>query len=195
MLPAWASGISGLARTTEPTQTEKNLGWQANQIPPSTYFNWAMNLYYQWIDYLRSGIVDGFKVEGVGAYTTPAAATGHSFALGNIYKDSLISAWGFFGITGSSNVPAMQKSFNFVDATRIGLGNYRAKFLNQPSNNLYCALAGTWGGSPGGTGTSQGYNVLVSNTTTDYVEIKTYSAAQTVQDPVSGFFVVAIGAV
>lgn len=53
----WASGPSGAARIVEPTQTEKNLGWQAGVsggagfnagVPPSTYFNWGMNLYYQW---------------------------------------------------------------------------------------------------------------------------------------------------
>jgi hypothetical protein len=44
----WASGVSGAARITEPTQLEKNLGWQASAIPPSTYENWRGNLIYQW---------------------------------------------------------------------------------------------------------------------------------------------------
>lgn len=52
LLPEWASGVSGAARIVEPTQTEKNLGWQASQIPPSTYFNWFMNGVYQWMKYL-----------------------------------------------------------------------------------------------------------------------------------------------
>lgn len=45
---AWASGISGAARIVEPTQTEKNLGWQTGQVPPSSYHNWLSNLSYGW---------------------------------------------------------------------------------------------------------------------------------------------------
>lgn len=56
----WASGPSGSIRIVEPSSTEKAIGWQAGVsgasgfmggVPPSTYFNWAMNLYYQWQKY------------------------------------------------------------------------------------------------------------------------------------------------
>lgn len=50
--PCWASGTSGLASVTEPTQLQKNMGWQSSTAPPAAYFNWYMNLAYQWIRYL-----------------------------------------------------------------------------------------------------------------------------------------------
>lgn len=56
----WASGPSGSVRITEPSSSEKALGWQqgvsgaagfAGGVPPSSYFNWKWNADYQWQKY------------------------------------------------------------------------------------------------------------------------------------------------
>lgn len=49
--PGWASGPSGIGagRVVEPTSAKKATGWQDSEAPPATSFNWAQNLYYQWI--------------------------------------------------------------------------------------------------------------------------------------------------
>src|SRR5688500_17605057 len=48
LIPEWASG--NLAQIAEPPAEKKALGWVA-EMPPFQFFNWLMNLYYQWIVY------------------------------------------------------------------------------------------------------------------------------------------------
>lgn len=49
--PEWASDAD--APIAEPTASKKGAGWLAAEKPPHQYFNWWMNLVYQWIAYLE----------------------------------------------------------------------------------------------------------------------------------------------
>lgn len=49
-LPEWAS--SGSAAITEPSEAKKDLGWIAEK-PPHEYFNWLLNLIYQWVEFFK----------------------------------------------------------------------------------------------------------------------------------------------
>lgn len=55
-LPRWAD-VSG--DIVEPTSGKKDVGWVADEEPPAQYFNWLLNLTYQWLEY-----VDGNSFEG-----------------------------------------------------------------------------------------------------------------------------------
>lgn len=49
LLPEWAT--DGAADIVEPTSGKKALGWKRKERPPGQYFNWLLNLIYQWISY------------------------------------------------------------------------------------------------------------------------------------------------
>jgi hypothetical protein len=49
--PDWNTGGSN---RTDPPSGQKISGWTVNQTPPSSYFNWWMNLVYQWVLYLKN---------------------------------------------------------------------------------------------------------------------------------------------
>ena len=49
--PDW--NTSGSNRV-DPPSGQKSSGWTVNQAPPSSYFNWWMNLVYQWVLYLKN---------------------------------------------------------------------------------------------------------------------------------------------
>jgi len=56
-LPVWATDNTN---NGEPSSGQKNSGWAVNQFIVSSYFNWWMNLVYQWINYLSSGVDAGW---------------------------------------------------------------------------------------------------------------------------------------
>lgn len=53
-LPRWATTGS----ITIPTELKKDTGWLAGEKPPAQFFNWLLNLTYQWLFYL-----DAFESE------------------------------------------------------------------------------------------------------------------------------------
>ena len=48
--PRWAN-VGGAI--TEPSEIKKDVGWIVEK-PPHQFFNWLMNLYYQWVEYFES---------------------------------------------------------------------------------------------------------------------------------------------
>ncbi len=48
-LPRWNTDASN---RTDPASGQKDTGWTSGQFPPSSYFNWWMNLVYQWAVYV-----------------------------------------------------------------------------------------------------------------------------------------------
>lgn len=50
-LPTWNTG---LANNTEPNGAKKTLGWEVNEKPASSYFNWWQNKVGEWVSYLNS---------------------------------------------------------------------------------------------------------------------------------------------
>ena len=237
--PGWASGVSGAARITQPTQTEKNIGWQAGVsgatgfaggVPPSTYFNWLHNLYYQWIVYLDKAIPDGqvtvksLTVDGVGSTATnnPLPGTvqvqgaggiypfgggatgsgvrGASHALGTVFKDNVVNAWGIFSNLGSSfptgvmNVPTgVVAAFGFHQWQRATQGHYRMFFQTKPQAGAYpAAFAQLYPANPG-TGAFKAWIASVSDISSTGVEVKTYDMAGTQQDFISFLNVSVVG--
>src|SRR3990172_1579843 len=55
-VPRWAD-VGG--DIVEPTSGKKDIGWVFNEEPPAQYFNWLLNLTYQWLQYLSDGVLDG----------------------------------------------------------------------------------------------------------------------------------------
>ena len=47
--PRWAD-VGG--DIVEPTSGKKDVGWVSDEEPPAQYFNWLLNLLYQWVVYL-----------------------------------------------------------------------------------------------------------------------------------------------
>jgi hypothetical protein len=54
---AWASGVSG--HIVEPSQSQKNTGWQAGQAPPASYQNWLDGLGYRWQAWTDAALFGG----------------------------------------------------------------------------------------------------------------------------------------
>jgi hypothetical protein len=54
--PRWAN-VGG--DIVEPAGGKKDVGWVAEEKPPAQYFNWLLNLTWQWLEYLNDGIFDG----------------------------------------------------------------------------------------------------------------------------------------
>lgn len=54
-LPEWASGVG--AAITEPSGSKKTTGWVAEK-PPHQWFNWLLNLIYQWLGYFDDLVPD-----------------------------------------------------------------------------------------------------------------------------------------
>lgn len=55
-VPRWAD-VGGAI--VEPSSGKKDIGWAAGERPPAQFFNWLLNLIYQWILYLSDGALDG----------------------------------------------------------------------------------------------------------------------------------------
>jgi len=58
ILPRWATALLSPSDIVEPTTTEKNQGWQDQQEPPHSKFNWLFNVLYQWTVYLDGLLAD-----------------------------------------------------------------------------------------------------------------------------------------
>lgn len=69
-LPRWAN-VGG--DIVEPSSGKKDIGWIDAELPPHSYFNWFMNLVYQWAVYLDG--LTGEALTWTAAHTFNAAVT------------------------------------------------------------------------------------------------------------------------
>lgn len=134
-LPTWATDI--LADIVEPSDGEKELGWQSGDAPPASFFNYWQNLVYQHVAYLdgrdkgmeqlalgqfrlipHSGTASDFR--GIATNETVAVAVGDSAAIQNT------------GITGAGQ---------FTD--RTAASSYADDFTDviyEPASQLFIAV-------------------------------------------------------
>lgn len=61
-LPTWNTG---LANNTEPNGAKKTLGWEVNEKPASSYFNWWQNKVGEWVSYLNGLAAEAFTWTGL----------------------------------------------------------------------------------------------------------------------------------
>ncbi len=52
-LTPWATSATGIAASVQPVAGQSTDGWAVAQKPPSQYFNWMMNRYGQWVNWLN----------------------------------------------------------------------------------------------------------------------------------------------
>lgn len=66
--PIWATG--GGAAIVEPSGPKKALGWVVEK-PPHEFFNWLLNLIYQWIEWFDLGHQSVLSVTAAGTTAIP----------------------------------------------------------------------------------------------------------------------------
>jgi hypothetical protein len=71
IVPAWNTG---LVNNTEPTSGKKILGWEVGEQPSSAFFNWYMNLQYQWQQWAED-ICDELVIEKIDYFAEFTRAT------------------------------------------------------------------------------------------------------------------------
>lgn len=77
-LPTWNTG---LANNTEPNGAKKTLGWEVNEKPASSYFNWWQNKVGEWVSYLDAITAEALTWTGLQTFDrkvtiTPGASAG-----------------------------------------------------------------------------------------------------------------------
>src|SRR6266705_4620003 len=88
--PRWADAGGVIV---EPAEAKKDIGWVVAEKPPAQFFNWLLNLGYQWLVYL-TGITDDIMngtashlavtIDGVGdTFVSPPLVDGPLFQLLN----------------------------------------------------------------------------------------------------------------
>lgn len=133
-LPRWATG--GGAVITDPPSGNKDTGWTLNQVPPSSWFNWYMNLVYLWTQYL-----DGIEGETLDWTVAQTFSSGASFTYPNggpfpIFGTTQISGYngtadsasggigllalsGHTTVSGQTTAPAIKAIANPVNAAGV----------------------------------------------------------------------------
>lgn len=110
--PRWNTDATN---RTDPPSGQKDTGWTPNQVPPSSYFNWWMNLVYEWVLYLKNLASEAFtwtaahiftsgitvsKTAGVAITATGGTGTGaHGL---NATAGSGVGSYGVRGFTSAS---------------------------------------------------------------------------------------------
>jgi hypothetical protein len=172
-LPEWATG--GSADVSEPLTAKKQLGWVDDEIPPPEWFNWWMELVYDWIYYLSQGYIRVFDrletafdtlAEGeVGLVNEDDASSGTAFLEVLWYGAPTV------GLDGD-NTTAIE-----ADGKYVYMGTYnRFAVFDRSGTKL-----NEWTYSAAHTVTgisSDGTNVFVA-TTENYIEAYTCVAAAT----------------
>lgn len=123
-IPEWNTGG---ANNTEPSSGEKILGWEVNQVPPSSWFNWMQKLYGEWIQYLNDGIfTGGLDVTGAGTDGSGiigrGSATGDGAGVEGFGTDSAAGGEFVGGDEDGTGVSATGGATNGVGAWGVGTG-------------------------------------------------------------------------
>lgn len=70
--PRWNTDLTN---NTDPPSGQKDTGWTVSQVPPSSYFNWWMNLVYQWVLYLKNLATEAFTWTAAHVFTAGITVT------------------------------------------------------------------------------------------------------------------------
>jgi hypothetical protein len=140
-MPSRPSNIAewgtGSAPIVEPTLAQKQAGWTSGFKPPAQWFNWWMNLVYQWIVWLNALETDPRTWQALGTFTSGAAftrgagllpllatATGNAPALKGVASSTAGSTGGRFeaatGGTSALTVAATGGALGLVATSATG---------------------------------------------------------------------------
>lgn len=140
--PEWASG--GSAVITDPSSGKKALGWAVSEKPPAQYFNWWMNLVYQWVQYLAGLAGEAFTWTAAhifsAAVTFNGAIGGASDAattaqLNRLRGKNLCKVWAYISTDGSGGV-SLHDGFN-VASVAISFGVLTITFAQGMADTEY----------------------------------------------------------
>lgn len=142
-LPQWST--TG-GTTLDPGSAKKASGWTVDEKPPARWWNWLLNLIYQWIQYLDTpvgtgagagiaatgGSTDGAGLKGTGGATNGNGVEGVSVGTGSGVKGTgLVGGKGVHGVgTGASvnaGVYGENAAINGVGVYGIATGTSGAK--------------------------------------------------------------------
>ncbi len=147
-LPQWGDGAAP-ADIVDPGSAKRALGWSTSERPPHTYFNWWMNLVFQWIQWLDGflGVVHTWTARQTldGGCTVPASTPASSDAARRSEVDSAITTEQTARSTGDS-----------TNASAITAGD--AATLASANAHTDGAIAGT----PIGSGSCGSYGFQTS---------------------------------
>jgi len=128
-LPEWATQtytdpVSLVNNKVEPPLEKKQKGWFVREAPPSNWFNYWMNLVYQWIGYLDENL------------------TTHSTDLTDLENQFQFTPT---DISSSITLPAMPgatvaKTGHFIKMGKIGFISIRVSWINNTSGTPGTAL-------------------------------------------------------
>lgn len=125
--PVWCTTPDGTHLNVEPSAGQKATGWEVDQIPPSSYFNWWQNKVGQWVVYLKGLAGEAFTWTGAHIFQARVTANDGVIAapdgLGNPALEGVGGADGV-GVVGSSNFTGVYGEGNTgTDATGVeGVG-------------------------------------------------------------------------
>jgi len=118
-LPTWATDAG---TTVEPSAGQKAAGFSVGTRPPARWWNWLMNVVYQWCNYvneMRTGEHIVTVLTGSGTYTTPENCRRLRFR-----------AWGGGG--AGAGCPAHPTAANASVGGGGGGGGYSEEYVESP---------------------------------------------------------------
>lgn len=118
-LPQWGTDVGA---TVEPSAAEKGTGWVVSTKPPARFFNWILNLIYQWIQYLNApvGTGAGAAIDGTGGSTSGPGLKGTGGAPNGygLHGQGTGTGYGAYGKGGATDAEG-----GFFEADSGGDGN------------------------------------------------------------------------
>lgn len=137
--PDWNTGG---ANRVDPSSGQKTSGWTVNQAPPSSYFNWWMNLVYQWVLYLKNLTTESLTWTGFQTFNTGIRGYGNNLRPG-VRADG--GGSGFAALEAVSAFTGAGE--DAIKATHTGTAGTAVKGIADVGN-----ANGVFGTSTGGTG-------------------------------------------
>jgi hypothetical protein len=139
-LPEWATSVS--ADVTEPLLAKKQTGWVNSELPPAGWFNWWMELVYNWSAYLDDLANQVFT--WTAQHTFNGAIGGNDAAavpqLNRLRAKNLIKAWAYCTTNGAGAITLVD-GFN-IDAVSL-IGAVAAVGISQDMANANYAVIAT----------------------------------------------------
>jgi hypothetical protein len=146
--PQW--NTNGTNRV-EPPSGQKASGWTIGQAPPSSYFNWWMNLVYQWCLYLKNLTSEALTWLGFQTFNNGIRSYGNNLRPG-VRADT--TGFGFAAIEAQSAYAAEEA----IRATNTNLSGTAIKATANGSNAIGVRADSTSGSAVYAT-TSSGYAI------------------------------------
>lgn len=97
-LPVWATDAG---TTVEPTTGKKAAGWTVTEKPPARWFNWWMNLVYQWFAYVFNATDGNIQFTNSVANKRAIDVTGNGTAAGARFTGGSSAGPGIEAVAGA----------------------------------------------------------------------------------------------